>query len=196
MDTKKANLTTRKKLPVQLDVPKLLVTTAYQPGMAEVHRAMADLTMIVFYYLLWVGEYTVKGPRNKTKQTVQFIYKDVSFFKKNIRGQLHCLSCDATADLILTADSATLKLDNQKNRWKGVCVYHESNGNMLHRPVLALARHYLHLCNMGATSKPFLLAYYNDKGQQRNITNKDVNKALQVATTALDYHMAKGIPVN
>jgi hypothetical protein len=44
--------------------------------------------MIAFYYLLWVGGYTVKGSWNSTKQMVQFKYKDVSFFKKNTRGHL------------------------------------------------------------------------------------------------------------
>jgi hypothetical protein len=39
--------------------------------------------MIAFFYLLQVGEYTVKGSRNNTKQTVQFKYEDVTFFKKN-----------------------------------------------------------------------------------------------------------------
>jgi hypothetical protein len=72
--------------------------------------------MIAFYYLLWVGEYTVKGLRNNTKQTIQFKYEDVSFFKKNMHDQLRCLPCDAAADPIATADSATLKLDNQNNK--------------------------------------------------------------------------------
>jgi hypothetical protein len=180
------DLPTWKKLPVQLNVPKLLITTAYQPGMAEVQRAMVDLTMKAFYYLLWVREYTIRGSWNKTKQTVQFKYKDVSFFKKNTRCQLRCLPHDATADIILTANGATLKLDNQENGWKGVCVYHKYNGKRGHCPVCALARCYLHLCNIGADSKTFLLASYNDKGQG----------TLKVATTALDYPMAKGIPVD
>jgi hypothetical protein len=49
---------------------------------------------------------------------------------------------------------------------------------------------------MGANSKTFLSAYYNDKGQRRDITNKYVSKALKVAATALDYPTVKGIPVN
>ncbi len=174
---RKVDPPTQKNLPVQLEVPKLLVTTAYQLGTAEVQRAMVDFTMIAFYYLLWVGEYTVKGSRNKTKQTVQFKYEDVPIFKKNTRGQLCCLPCNATVDLILTADGATLKLDYQKNKWKGVCVYHESNGKRWHCPVCALPWHYLHLCNMGANSKTLLLVYYDDKGQHRDITNKDVIEA-------------------
>ncbi len=112
---------------------------AYQPGIAEVQRATTDLMMIAFYYLLWVGEYTVKGSQNISKQRVQFKYEDVSFFKKNTRGQLRCLPRDAAADLISTADGATLKLDNQKNGWKGVCVYHEANSERWHCPVRTLA---------------------------------------------------------
>ncbi len=103
---------TRKKLPVQADVPELLVEQAYQSTTTQCQRATADLTMVVFYYLLRVGEYMVKGSRNNTKQTVQFKYKDVSFFQKNTRGQLCCLPRDAPDHLIATADGATLKLDN------------------------------------------------------------------------------------
>ncbi len=193
---RKVDPPTQKKLPVQSDVPKLLVTTAYQPGTAEVQRATADLTMIAFYYLLRVGEYTVKGLQNNTKQTVQFKYEDLSFFKKNIWGQLPCLPCNAAADLILTADSTTLKLDNQKNGLKGVCVYHKANNKRWHCPVSTLAQCYLHLCNMGANSKTFLLVYCNDKGHRRDITNEDVSKALKVVATALDYPTAKGVPID
>jgi hypothetical protein len=119
---RKVDPPTQKKLPVQLDVPELLVTTVYQPGTAEVQTATADLTMIAFYYLLRVGEYTVKGSQNNTKQMVQFKYKDESFFKKNTWGQLCCLPCDAVADLILTDDGTTLKLDNKKTDGRE-CVY-------------------------------------------------------------------------
>ncbi len=109
---KKVNPVKSKKLPIQSDVPKLLVNTAYQPGTTEHQRATADLTMITFCYLLWVGEYTIKGLRNNTKQTVQFKYKDVLFFKKNNRCQLRCLPRDAPLSLIAPADGATFKLDN------------------------------------------------------------------------------------
>ncbi len=57
---RKVDPLTQKKLPVQSDVPKFLVTMAYQPGTAEVQRATADLTMIAFYYLFRVREHTVK----------------------------------------------------------------------------------------------------------------------------------------
>ena len=129
---------TIKKLPVQADVPELLVTTAYNGMGTEMEKAVADLTLIAFYFLLRVGEYTVKGSRNSTKQTVQFKYEDITFFRKNARGQLRCLSRDAPDHLIATADGATLKLDNQKNGWKGVCIFHETNGDNMHCPVRAI----------------------------------------------------------
>jgi hypothetical protein len=192
---RKVDPATQKKLPVQLDVPELLVEMAYQPGTPEWQRATADLTMIAFYYLLRVGEYTVKGSRNSTKQTVQFKHEDVSFFKKNTRGQLRCLPRDAPASLITSADGATLKLDNQKNGWKGVCVFHESNGEKLCCPVHALACRYLHLRDMGADAQTFLSAYYDDKGQRRDVTNEDVSIALKAVAATLDYPTAKGIPI-
>ena len=195
---RKVDPATRKKLPIQSDVPELLVETAYQQGTTQRQRATADLTMIAFYYLLRVGEYTVKGSRNNTKQTVQFKYEDVTFFKKNNHGKLRCLPWDAPAHLISSADGATLKWDNQKNGWKGVCVYHESNGEAWHCPVHALARRHIHLRGNGADTKTFFLAYYDDKGQRGDITitNEDASNALKAVATVLEYPMAKGIQIN
>jgi hypothetical protein len=88
---RKEDPATIKKLPVQSDVPKLLVSMAYNGSSTDKDKAVADLTMTAFYYLLRVGEYTVKRTQNFTKQTVQFKYVDVTFFRMNNRGQLRCL---------------------------------------------------------------------------------------------------------
>jgi hypothetical protein len=55
---------------------------AYNGIGTEKEKAAANLTLIAFYYLLRVGEYTVKGSRNSTKQTVQFKYEDITFSAK------------------------------------------------------------------------------------------------------------------
>ena len=123
-------------------------------------QAIGDLSLIAFYYLLRIGEYTIKGTRNNTKQTVQFKLKDVGFFKQNKHGILTCLPNNAPPSLFLTAYSATLKLDNQKNRWKGVCVHQEANGEEFKCPVQALARRVLHLRNNKADSKTFLSTFF------------------------------------
>jgi hypothetical protein len=72
---RKVDPPTRKKLPVQSDVVELLVDAAYHQGSKLGQQAVADLTMNACYYLLRIGEYTIKGSRNNTKQTVQFKYE-------------------------------------------------------------------------------------------------------------------------
>ncbi len=107
--------------------------------------AVGTRVILAFYYLLCIGEYTTKGIHNNSKQTKEFKMGDITFFAKDKQGNLCCLPQDATADLIAAADGTTIKLDNQKNGWKGVCVYQEANGDPLDCPVRALGQRYLHL---------------------------------------------------
>jgi hypothetical protein len=172
---RKVDPPTKKMLPIQADVPELLVKMAYKFGSSEWDKATTDLMMIAFYYLFCIGKYMVKGTWNTSKQTVHFKYEDVTFFCKNNLGQLQCLPRDAPDKLISTADEATLKLDNQKNGWKGVCVYHETNGDLLNCPVRALSRRYPHLHKHQADSKTFLSAYFEEGGKRADVTNEDVS---------------------
>ncbi len=87
---------------------------------------------------------------------------DITFFAKDKQENICCLSWDASADLIVVADGATIKLDNQKNGWKGVCVYQEANGDPINCPIRALGRQYLHLCKNGATKKTIILASFKE----------------------------------
>ena len=115
----KADPPTQKKLPVEVDVPELLVEMGYGKTGSTLSQAVGDLSLITFYYLLRIGEYTVKRQRDRArqarKQTVQFKVEDVTFFKTDKHGVLRCLPRNAPFSLIMTAESATLKLDNQKN---------------------------------------------------------------------------------
>jgi hypothetical protein len=140
MDFCKEDPPTTKQLPVEADVPEYLVKLGQDPEAWELDRAIGDLTMIAFYYLLRIGEYTTKGTRNNSKQTQEFKMGDTTFFRKDKHGNLRCLPRNAPADQIETADGTTMKLDNQKNGWKGVCVYQEANGDPVNCPVWALGR--------------------------------------------------------
>jgi hypothetical protein len=71
---------TEKKLPIKADVPKLLFELGYGPSGTTLGKAVGDLTLIAFYYLLHMGEYTVQGTRNESKWTVQFKLEDISCF--------------------------------------------------------------------------------------------------------------------
>eukprot|EP00956_Cyclotella_meneghiniana_P039941 scaffold183232_cov36-Cyclotella_meneghiniana.AAC.1 len=119
-------------MPVEVDVPQHLVKCAHKHKQNgdEFSKAVADLILIAFYFLLRViGEYTVKGSRNETKRTVQFRVKNVTLFQKDEGGRLKQVSRRVDPKSLSGAvDAATLKLDNQKNGWKGVCISHHSNG--------------------------------------------------------------------
>jgi hypothetical protein len=186
---------TTKQLPVEANVPKLLATPSRDGNASELERAIGNLSLIAFYYLLRIGKYTIKGKRKETKQTVRFKYKDVTFFKKNSAGNLRCLPRTAPAHLIATADGATMKLDNQENGWKGVCVYQEANGEDYLCPVKALGRRFLHIRQHGGTAKTFLSAYWA-KDIRADVTAEHISKkALKSAATELHYPTNKGIPI-
>ena len=137
----KADPPTKKKLHVEADVPELLIKISYGKLGSLQAQAVNDLSLIAFYYLLCIGKYIVKQPdrvKRAKKQTIQFKLEDVTFFKTDKNRILQCLPCTAPYSLIMTAESTTLKLDNQKNGWKGVCVHHEANGEVFNCPVKAL----------------------------------------------------------
>ncbi len=153
--------TSSKQLPVEADVPEFLVQLGLSSEARELDHAIVNLRMMAFYYLLYIGEYTTKGTQNNSKQMEEFKMKDITFFAKDKQGNLCCLSRDASADLIAEADGATMKLDNQKNGWRGVCIYQEANGDPINCPIRALGRKYLHLCENGATKKTIISANFN-----------------------------------
>jgi hypothetical protein len=56
---------TEKKLLVEANVPELLIDMGYGPSGSTLGQAVRDSTLIAFYYLLRVGECTVKGTHNE-----------------------------------------------------------------------------------------------------------------------------------
>ena len=182
-----------KKLPVEADVPELLARIGQRTTANELDRAIGDLSLIAFYYLLRVGEYTVKSTRNNTKQMVQFRVSDVTFFGKDKSGHLRQLSRTATTLSIMNAHSATLKLDNQKNGWKGVCIHQETNGDPVLCPVRALGRRICHV-RQHSDENLYLSAFYHERTQY-NVTDGDIRKSIKLAAGLLLYPEKKGIPI-
>jgi hypothetical protein len=87
----KADPPTKKMLPVEANVPELMVEMGYgKEGLIKA-QAVGNLAFIAFYYLLHIGEYRVKRKQNESKQMVQFKLEEVSFKKKNKWGNLVCL---------------------------------------------------------------------------------------------------------
>ena len=195
----KADPPAKKKLPVEADVPELLLDMAYTNKEDAFAQATADLALIAFYYLLRIGEYTLKSEaeanKTNTKQTVQFKLEDVTFFKKDRKGRLRQLPRNARRVDVMTAESATLKLDNQKNGWKAACIHQEVNGEHVKCPVRALARRVLHLREHKAEKTAFLCKVYEAK-KERYVCAGDISRALKVAANLLEYPLNRGIPIS
>ena len=183
---------TMKKLPVEVDIPELMAAMGLECNATELTKSVGDLALVAFYYLLRVGEYTVKRCKNQTKQTKQFKLEDVQFFEKK-RGRIRRLPRNASTKRIMAAASATLKLDNSKNGWKGVCVHQEANGEEYSCGVRALGRRYCYIRSKSGSYKTFLSAYWVD--DMRHDTNdEDIRKNIKWAAGVLDYEGSRNIP--
>lgn len=156
---------------------------------------MGDLALIAFYYLLHVGENTIKLSCNNSKQTIRFCMCDVTFFKRDASGYLKQLPQSAPRDLLLQADNTTLKLESQKNGWHGVCINHEWNGDMVYDPVQALACRFIHTRqHMGGKWDKFLSAMFCDRVRS-DVTDNNIHLALKYEAAHLDYPVTRGIPI-
>ncbi len=118
----------------------------------------------------------------------------MTFFKTDNNGTLRCLPHNAPHSLIMTAESTMLKLNNQKNHWKGVCVHQEANGEALNCLVKALACRVIHIRENKGDHKTLLSAFYLD-GVQYDVTGDNISKGLKMAATLLHYPSSRGIPI-
>ena len=185
-----------KKLPVEIDLPEAIANEGLKAGVSNLIVAVGQLVLIAFYFLLRIGEYTCKGTRNESKQTVQFRMKDITFFKK-LNGRLRQLPRNAQDQDIMLADGVTLKLDNQKSGWKGVCIHQHANGNDYLCPVKATGRLYCRIRKgPGANGDTFISAYWDENGKRCDVTDANVRKALKNMGQILNYPEYKGIPID
>ena len=74
-----------------IDAPEFLEELGMDKYATEVVKAVGDCAVIAFYYLLRVGEYTVKEQRNETKKMVQFKLEDAIFSVGILKGV--CANC-------------------------------------------------------------------------------------------------------
>ena len=185
---------TLKKKPVTVDIPEFLSKIWSEDGALEIVKAVGDFTLFDFYDLLLIGEYTMKMTINETKQTFQFRIESVTLFKKDRQGTLRQLPINASDADILSGDGETLRIENQKNGWKNVCVYQEHNDNEYYSPVPALSCRYLHIHSHSADQKTPLSAYW-ENGQRNNVKAENISKSRKFATLQLDYPGTGGIPI-
>ena len=158
-------------------------------------RATGELTIIAFYFLLRIGEYTMSSRiherwDNRLTRTVQFTVGNVSFWREGLLLDI------TNATDISNADEATMKLTNQKNGEKNGIIHHEvcdENGDGMF-PVKALAQQVTSILANGGTENTLLCAYW-DIQEWKNIIPEDIGLVIKIAvvSTGLDR---KGITPN
>ncbi|KAL7525436.1 hypothetical protein ACHAXR_001004, partial [Thalassiosira sp. AJA248-18] len=186
---------TEKKLACHPDLPTFACLHAHRAGTSTYQQAVGDLTVIAFYYLLRVGEYTTKTRRKKRTGTRQFRAKDVTFFSRAENGDLVALPRNASDEAIMLADAATLTISNQKNGHAGACVHHEAlQGDSMACPIRALGRRVIHIRRHSPSGKALLCAYWDSVGHG-NVTDNNIRFAVKFAAGVLNYE-ARGIPID
>ena len=109
---RKGDPATEKKLPVEADIPDCILLWGRMRGASQREKCVGFLCVMAFYYLLRIGEYTMKARRMETQQTVPFLMEDVALFDENDRGKMRRIPHNASARRILMCKGAALRIQN------------------------------------------------------------------------------------
>jgi hypothetical protein len=122
--------------------------------------------------------------------------RDVVHFGLDSYGKLKQLPRDASDEEILEAQCTTLRLNNQKNGWRNVCVNHHLNGDDIFSPVRSIGRRYIHIRkHMKGNWNTPLSAVWDEQGKRMDVTDKIIRRALKLAAKVLEYPQRRGIPI-
>jgi hypothetical protein len=175
------------QLAVPIKVPKEVHRAGYSTESPRL-RAIGDLTILAFYYLLRVGEYTkprfvqTETGTKRATRTVQFRVADIGFFKRN-----KILRRNSPLAELLEADACTLKITNQKNGRMGETIHHVATGDESCCPVKAAARRVNHILSKGgSTSNIICDVCHNAKTQEwYQVTPTDIRTQVRSAVHKL-----------
>ena len=177
------------QLAVPVSVPENACTRGLQ-SLCPRDQATGDLINIAFYYLLRCGEYTAPrfvkrrdGTLRRATRTKQFCVGDIGFWKN---GTL--LPRASPLQILLDADSATMKITNQKNGRMGQTIHHESFNSAL-SPVRSLARRVNHILSTGGTDKSFICEYWDGMAFQ-TVTPTDLITSIRLSIILLGLDKA------
>ena len=113
----------------------------------------------------------------RATRTIQFRVCDVGFWKDNT-----ILSRNSTLNLLLSADSATMKITNQKNGRTGQTLHQETTGPQ--GAVAALAHRVFHILSNGGTDRQLLCDVFHDDAWI-SVQSSEIVMAVRNAAKAL-----------
>ena len=183
------------QLAVPVAVPEACFKIAYQTN-NPINHAVGDLALIAFYYLLRVGEYTkpklrvINGKTKRATRTQQFRVENIGFFKNN-----KILPRNSKLKELLTADSCTLKITNQKNGRMGQTIHHFATHTST-CPVQAVARRVHHiLSNKGSTSNLICDVFDKSTNSWTQVTARNMMTGVRQAVSSLNLQQC-GIDID
>ena len=159
-----------KPIPVQV-IRRIAVIATSLPPDAHVLRAVADMIVVAFFFLLRPGEYT-----DSPSETTPFSFADVQLFLGPTRLNLR-LSTDAQ---LLAASSAALTFTTQKNGVENEVIRLGRSGDPFLCPTLAIARRVIHLRDANAPGHAPLSRVFAPNGVQK-VTPTLITKTLRDA---------------
>ena len=179
------------QIAVPVTVPNFLGTAGAASSNHKI-KALGDLTLIAFYYLLRVGEYTrprtvvaANGQIVRATRTVQFTVGSVGFFSTLNQE----ISKSAPLAILLAAQYVVLRITNQKNGRMGDLITHETIlGEPINCPGKALARRVHHILSNGGTKDTLLCSYLDDQGTWHTLTPTDMRSSLRHAARKMNLH--------
>ena len=162
--------------PIPIQVIRRITAIAMQlPADAHVLRAVADMIIIAFFFLLRPGEYT-----DSQSDTTPFTYANVQLFTGPLRLDLQ----SSTPAQLMAASSAALTFTTQKNGVENEVIKLGRSGDPFLCPTLALARRILHMRAVNAPGHAPLGRVFTPTGVQK-VTPTLITKTLRDAVRFL-----------
>lgn len=172
----------RRVQPIPVQILRHLVREAYSdPAATESRRAIADLVVIAYYFLMRPGEYCTSTGEDSSHP---FHTDELELWV----GQRQLDLALASDNDLLTATFCILAFSDQKNANRGEKVGHATSGDPLFCPVRALARRVRHLRRNGAPPHTPIHCYYQQfRGRQLRVPSASINLLLRQSATLLGF---------
>jgi hypothetical protein len=154
------------------------------PIATESRKAIRDLVILAFYFLMRPGEYCTSSGEDSSHP---FHTDELELWRGASRFDL----ANATDHELQTATFCMLIFSDQKNSNRGKKVGHATSGDNIFCPVRALARRLIHLRQNQAPPHTAIHCYYEQfRGRQMRIPSTSVNLLLRQSATLTGHDPA------
>jgi hypothetical protein len=158
---RKADPAPRRVQPIPLQIIKHLVQMVQlDPIASESRKAIRDLVILTFYFLMQPGKYCTSAGKDSSHP---FHTDKIELWRGPSRFDL----ANATDHELQTATFCMLIFSDQKNSNQGEKVGHATSGDNIFFPVRALVRRLIHLRRNQAPPHTAILCYHEQfRGRQ------------------------------